>query len=127
MTKSTLDPNTTTLAILKVIVDSEGTNQYGIAKKLKVPNSKISYHMPALLESGLVVCDEVDGEKIYIPQSILIDAEFIAVVEKAIDDIYAAAGVGVGKVFVSSGKADHLEAALENCIRARVTLSLCPQ
>ena len=126
MTKSTLDPNTTALAILKVIVDSGGSNLYGISKKLKVPNSKISYHMPALLESGLVVCEEVEGEKIYVPQPILVDHEFITVVEKALDDVYLAAGNSPGKVFVPSGKVEHVEAALENCIRARVTLSLCP-
>ena len=127
MTKSTLDPNTTALAILKVIVESAGSNLYGISKKLKVPNSKISYHMPALLESGLVVCEEVEGEKIYVAQPILVDPEFTSIVEKAIDDIYLAAGKSTGKVFVPSGKVEHIEAALENCIRARVTLSLCPQ
>jgi len=124
MTKSTLDPNTTALAILKVIVESGGSNLYGISKKLKVPNSKISYHMPALLESGLVVCEEVEGEKIYVPQPILVDPEFTSVVEKALDDIFVAAGNSPGKVFVSSGKINDVEAALENCIRARIILSL---
>jgi predicted transcriptional regulator len=125
--KSNLDPNTTALAILKVIVESKGSNLYGISKKLKIPNSKISYHMPALLDSGMVVCEDVDDEKIYVPQPILTDAEFTAVVEKAIDEIYAAAGNLPNKVFVHSGKVEDIEAALENCIRARVTLSLCPQ
>ena len=125
MSKSTLDPNTTALAILKVLVDHGASNLYGIAKKLKVPNSKISYHIPALLESGLVVCEDFEGEKIYVPQPLLTDKEFTSVVEKALDDIYAAAGYSPGKVFVPSGKVEHVEIALENCIRARVTLSLC--
>lgn len=125
--KSNLDPNTTAIAILKCIVEANGMNIYGLTKKLKIPSSKVSYHMPALIDAGLIVCEDVDGEKVYVPQPVLVDPEFVAVVEKAIDDIYAAAGNLSNKVFVPSGKSQDIEAALENCIRARVTLALCPQ
>jgi hypothetical protein len=124
MTKSNLDPNTTALAIVKVLVETKGTNLYGISKRLKVPNSKISYHLPSLVEAGLAVHDPETG--IYIPQPILTDPDFVAVVEKAIETIYSAAAMMPDKVYMQSGKVEDVEAALENCIRARVSLSLCP-
>jgi predicted transcriptional regulator len=125
MTGSSLDPNTTAMAILKVVVDTKGINPYGISKKLKSTQAKICYHIPALEQAGLVVHDEATG--VILPQPILVDPEFIAVVEAAIDTIYAAAAKVPDKVFMPSEKVEDVEAALENCIRARVSLSLCPQ
>lgn len=119
------DTNATAFLILKTIVDLKSTNLYGISKKMKIPSSKISYHIPALLEAGLILFDPESG--IYIPQPILLNSEFISVVETAIDEIYTVAGKNPSDVFVQSGKIEDIETALENCIRARVSLSLCPQ
>lgn len=119
------DANTTAFSILKTIVDLQSTNLYGMSKKMKIPSSKISYHLPALLDAGLILFNPETG--MYIPQPILLNEEFIGVVERAIDEIYQVAGNNPTEVYVVSGKIEDVEAALENCIRARVSLSLCPQ
>lgn len=119
------DADTTAFAILRTIVDLKATNLYKLSKKMKIPSSKVSYHLPSLLEAGLILFDDDSGT--YIPQPILVNPEFISVVEKAMDDIYQVAGNNPSEVYVKSGKIEDLEAALENCIRARVSLSLSPQ
>jgi len=119
------DTDTTAFAILRAIVDLESTNLYGISKRMKVPNSKISYHIPALIDAGLILSDPESG--MYIPQPILLNTDFISVVERAIDEIYQVAGNNPTEVYVTSGKIKDLETALENCIRARVSLSLSHQ
>ena len=119
------DTDTTAFAILRTIVDLETTNLYGISKRMKIPSSKISYHIPALIDAGLILADPESG--MYIPQPILLNTDFISVVERAIDEIYQVASNNPTEVYVTSGKIKDLETALENCIRARVSLSLCPQ
>ncbi len=122
-----LDPNITALTILKNIVKSKGTTLYGISKSLKVPTSKVGYHLPDLEGDGLILSEDIDGVKIYIPQPILVDFEFSSVVEKAIDDIYLAAGNNPEKIHVKSEKIEDIEIILENCIRAKIALAISDQ
>ncbi len=125
MTKtSNLDPNDTVMAILRHIIKSKGATVYSIAKALKIPHQKVGYHMPGLEEAGLVLSEEIDGSKIFIPQPILIDDEFTAAVETAMDAIYLASGVASGKVYAKTEKIEDIEAIVENCTRAKVILSM---
>ena len=125
MTKnSNLDPNDTIMAILRHLIKSKGSTAYGIAKALKVPQQKVGYHMPGLVEAGLVLSDEVDGITVFIPQPILVDEEFSKAVDTAMDAIYLASGIASDKVYAKTDKIEDIEAIVENCTRAKVILSM---
>jgi DNA-binding transcriptional ArsR family regulator len=122
---SNLDPNDTVMAILRHIIKSKGATVYSIAKALKIPHQKVGYHMPGLEEAGLVLSDEVEGVRIFIPQPIFVDEEFSSAVETAMDAIYQASGVASDKVYAKTEKLEDIAAIVENCTRAKVILSMC--
>ena len=125
MKSSNLDPNDTIMAILRYIIKSKGSTVYGIAKALKVPQQKVGYHMPGLVEAGLILSDEVDGITVFIPQPILIDEDFSNAVETSMDVIYQASGIASAKVYAETDKIEDIEAIVENCTRAKIILSMC--
>ena len=125
MKSSNLDPNDTIMAILRYIIKSKGSTVYGIAKALKVPQQKVGYHMPGLVEAGLILSDEVDGITVFIPQPLLVDEEFTKSVETAMDSIYEASGIASTKVYAETNDVEDIAAIVENCTRAKVILSMC--
>lgn len=125
MTKnSNLDPNDTVMAILRHIIKTKGATVYSIAKALKIPHQKVGYHMPGLEEAGLVLSEEIDGVRVFIPQPVLVDEEFAAAIERAMDAIYQASGVVSDKICAKTEKIEDIEAIVENCTRAKVILSM---
>jgi len=119
-----LDPSITALMILKSVIKHRGDTLYGIAKSLKVPTSKVGYHLPDLEADGLILSDEVDGIKIYIPQPIFTNDDFSKVVEGAIDQVYNYAGNNPDKVYTKFENVEDIEFVLENCIRAKIALAI---
>ena len=88
-----------------------------IAKKLKVAHQKIHYHIPFLIESGLIV--ESDGGG-YFCQPCFIDEELK---EKFTDSIIAITKDIVDMIYVE-GDDEERENAANNCVSAFVSCLL---
>jgi len=87
--------------ILRTIIDAKKPlSLSAIAKKMKIPSQKISYHLDFLCEDGIIIRDGYT----YFPQSALVDPELREFCAEKISEIIAAFSEQDNRVAVVNGQ-----------------------
>jgi DNA-binding transcriptional ArsR family regulator len=118
-----VDENDTRFRIFKLLVDSKKEMSLSqIAKKLRVPQQNVAYHLPILERGGLIIRDGT----VYFCQPIFIDDEINGFCSNRLGDIIEMFSKKGNTLFADVEDEDERNDIVANCLHALILLVILP-
>lgn len=115
-----MDANSTRMEVFKTLVNSkEMLTLSEISRKMKIPQQKISYHLPFLEDAGLIIRED----NVYYCQPIFIDEDLIDCCLLKITEITKR--VLESPVYFKEGSnEEEAQTIVKNCIKALFSITM---